>query len=222
MPNETDRKMMEILRILSDKNKVLGAKTIAEELRKKGYNLGERAVRYHMRILDEKEFTERIGYAGRKITDKGLKELEKALIYDQVDFSFSRFEGMIYQTALDIQKGKGAVVVNTSTLEYEKNVIELLKEVFRKGIAVSPYVSITDLTNLNSKSKKSRKIELKTICGTTIDGMLLKEGIPVIPQYGGIVKVKNYVPERFTELIAYKKTSITPLDAFTAAEMTSV
>ena len=96
MPDETDRKMMEILRILAEQDKVLGAKTIAEELKRKGYNLGERAVRYHMRILDEKGFTERIGYAGREITEKGLKELDKGLIYDQVDFSFSKFEGMSY------------------------------------------------------------------------------------------------------------------------------
>ena len=51
--------MMEILRILADKDDVLGAKTIALGLKKKGYDLGERAVRYHMRILDEKGFTER-------------------------------------------------------------------------------------------------------------------------------------------------------------------
>ena len=32
--------MMEILRILADREEVLGAKTIAEELKKKGYDLG--------------------------------------------------------------------------------------------------------------------------------------------------------------------------------------
>jgi repressor of nif and glnA expression len=52
--------------------------------------------------------------------------------------------------------------------------------------------------------------------------MLLGKGIPVIPKYGGIVKVKDYVPTRFTELISYKKTSMTPLEAFTDKNMTSV
>ena len=47
-------------------------------------------------------------------------------------------------------------------------------------------------------------------------------GIPVIPKYGGIVKVEDYVPIRFTELISYKKTSMTPLEAFTDKDMTSV
>lgn len=220
MPDETDRKMIEILRILADQNKVLGAKIIAEELKRKGYNLGERAVRYHMRILDEKGFTERVGYAGREITEKGLKELEKGLVYDQVDFAFSKFEGMIYQTSLNPRSGKGNVIVNTSSFAYDTMVIDIIKEVFGKNIAVSPYVKLSRTELENTSDKK--EVRLDTICGTTIDGMLLNEGIPVIPLYGGLVKVEDYVPTRFTELIAYKKTSMTPLEAFTAKGMTSV
>jgi repressor of nif and glnA expression len=209
--------MMEILRILADREEVLGAKTIAEELKKKGYDLGERAVRYHMRILDEKGFTERIGYAGRQITDKGRKELEKGLIYDQVDFIFSKFEDMIYQTTLNPSDGTGKVIVNTSSFVYEKNIMDILKSVFKKGIAVSPYVKFLDPI-----PEEGNEIRLDTVCGTTIDGMLLRKGIPVIPKYGGIVKVEDYVPIRFTELISYKKTSMTPLEAFTDKNMTSV
>jgi repressor of nif and glnA expression len=217
MPQETDRKMMEILRILADREEVLGAKTIAEELKKKGYDLGERAVRYHMRILDEKGFTERIGYAGRQITNKGYKELEKGLIYDQVDFIFSKFEDMIYQTTLNPSDGTGKVIVNTSSFIYDKNIMEILKSVFKKGISVSPFVKFLDPI-----PKEGNEIRFDTVCGTTIDGMLLKEGIPVIPKYGGIVNVEDYIPTRFTELISYKKTSMTPLEAFTDKNMTSI
>jgi repressor of nif and glnA expression len=218
MPQETDRKMMEILRILADRSEVLGAKTIAEELRKKGYDLGERAVRYHMRILDEKGFTERIGYAGRQITPEGIKELEKGLIYDQVDFIFSKFEDMMYQTTLNPKTGFGKVVVNTSTFRYDEEVMDIIKDTFNKGIAVSPYVKI----NTPPDGDYENLMEMETICGTTIDGMLLKAGIPVVPKFGGLVEIENYIPQGFTELIAYKKTSMTPLEAFTDREMTSV
>ncbi|MDD1775084.1 MAG: DUF128 domain-containing protein [Methanobacterium sp.] len=217
MPDETDRKMMEILRILADKDEILGAKTIALELKKKGYDLGERAVRYHMRILDEKGFTERKGYAGREITPKGLKELEKGLIYDQVDFIFSKFENMIYKTTLNPLNAQGNVVVNTSLFKDKKGIMKILKEVFEKGIAVSPFVKLSQPVE-----NKENYFKLDTICGTTIDGMLRQEGIPVIPQYGGLVEIEDYKPTRFTELIAYKKTSMTPLEAFTDQEMTSV
>ncbi|AXV37854.1 MAG: hypothetical protein CIT01_06420 [Methanobacterium sp. BRmetb2] len=219
MPNETDRKMMEILRILSDSEDVLGAKTIANGLKNKGYTIGERAVRYHMRILDEKGFTERIGYSGRRITERGLRELEKGLIYDQVDFVFSKFEGMMYKTTLNPVEGAGKVVVNTSSFIYNKKVMDILKKVFKSGIAVSPYVKIIDN---HSETSGKREVKLETVCGTTVDGMLLNEGIPVIPQYGGLVSIEDNIPTRFTELIAYKKTSMTPLEAFTAKDMTSV
>ena len=99
--SESEHRMIEILRILNNHDKPIGSKVIANELRTKGYNLGERAVRYHMQILDEKGYTERRGYSGRIITDYGRIELEKGLIYDQVDFTFSKFEEKIYQTSFD-------------------------------------------------------------------------------------------------------------------------
>ncbi|MEG3225316.1 MAG: hypothetical protein BME94_07330 [Methanobacteriales archaeon Met13] len=218
MPQETDRKMIEILRILADQEDVLGAKTIAEGLKKKGYDLGERAVRYHMRILDEKGFTERIGYAGRQITPEGLKELEKGLIYDQVDFIFSKFESMMYHTTLDPKKSQGNVVVNSSTFIYQKEIMDILTSAFEKGIGVSPLIKINQLTSEDNQNQ----VKLETVCGTTIDGMLLKAGIPVVPRYGGLVKIEDYRPQSFTELIAYKKTSMAPMEAFTDREMTSV
>ncbi len=128
--------MMEILRILYNKNETLGAKIISEELNKRGYYLGERAVRYHMHILDEKGFTEKIGYRGRRITDKGLEELKKGLIYDQVDFTYSRFQEKMYNVSLDYNTGKGSVIVNLSTIN-EVDSEELINEFFKEGLSVS-------------------------------------------------------------------------------------
>ena len=88
---ESEHKIIEILRILNEQNKPTGSKLIAEELKNKGFNLGERAVRYHMQILDEKGYTERMGYSGRQITELGRKKLDKGIIYDQVDFILGIF-----------------------------------------------------------------------------------------------------------------------------------
>ena len=75
--SESEHRMIEILRILNAQDKPTGSKLIADELKNKGFNLGERAVRYHMQILDEKGYTERMGYSGRRITDLGREKLEK-------------------------------------------------------------------------------------------------------------------------------------------------
>lgn len=103
---ESEHRMIEILRILDKQKKPTGSKLIANELKEKGFNLGERAVRYHMQILDEKGYTEKMGYSGRQITDLGRKKLEKGLVYDQVDFIQSKFEEMIYLTDFDYRTKK--------------------------------------------------------------------------------------------------------------------
>ena len=212
--SESEHRMIEILRILNTQDKPTGSKLIADELKNKGYHLGERAVRYHMQILDEKGYTERMGYSGRQITDLGREKLEKGLIYDQVDFIHSKFEEMIYLTDFNYMTQSGNVVVNTSTI-YNEESINILKDIFKSGLSVSPYVNINRVRNKD-------EIEVTTICGTTIDGILLSEGIPSQLQYGGLLKIENYHPTTFTELISYKKTSITPLDAFTNANLTSI
>ena len=212
--SESEYRMIEILRVLANRDQPTGSKVIADELKEKGFNLGERAVRYHMQILDEKGYTEKKGYSGRVITDLGREKLEKGLIYDQVDFIYSKFEEMIYLTDFTYMTRQGNVVVNTSTL-YNEESIEIMKEIYKSGLSVSPYVNINE-------DKTTGEIEVTTICGTTIDGVLLKEGIPTQPQYGGLLKIENNQPVKFTEIISYKKTSVTPLDAFANSSLTSV
>ncbi len=209
---ETDMKMMEILRILSSKNDTLGAKVISEELTKRGYSLGERAVRYHMHILDEKGFTEKMGYKGRKITDKGMEELKKGLIYDQVDFTYSRFQEKMYNVSLDYNTAQGLVIANLSSIN-EVDSEEIINEFFKEGLSVSQ--------RYNFYEKNDVKY-IETVCGTTFDGIFQKNGIISQPLYGGLLKVEDYTPINFIEQIAYEKTSITPLEAFTSHNSTSV
>ena len=211
--SESEHRMIEILRILNDQKKPTGSKLIADELKNKGFNLGERAVRYHMKILDEKGYTEKIGYSGRQITDLGLEKLEKGLVYEQVDSIYSKLQERIYLTDFNYKTKTGNVVVNTSTV-YNKETLKIIKDTFDSGLCVSPYV----------KFQKINKdiCNVTTICGTTIDGIFLNEGIYSLPIYGGLLKIEDYKPTRFTELISYKKTSISPLDAFMVKGMTSV
>ncbi|WP_458403397.1 NrpR regulatory domain-containing protein [Methanobrevibacter sp.] len=212
--SESEHRMIEILRILDEQDRPIGSKLIADELKNKGFNLGERAVRYHMQILDEKGYTERIGYAGRQITRQGREKLEKGLLYDQVDFINSKFEEMIYLSDFNYMTQTGNVVVNTSTI-YNEESINIIEMIVESGLSVSPYVNI-------NRIKNSDEIEVTTLCGTTIDGILLNEGIPSQPLYGGILKIEDFQPIKFTELISYRKTSLTPLDVFSTPQYTSV
>jgi repressor of nif and glnA expression len=52
-----ERKELAILRILSESADALGARVIASRLKDYGFELGERAVRYHLRLMDERGLT---------------------------------------------------------------------------------------------------------------------------------------------------------------------
>jgi len=75
----SQRRLIEILRVIDEGEKPIGARSISDLLSSRGYELGERAVRYNLKILDELGFTKREGYNGRILTPLGIKELEDAL-----------------------------------------------------------------------------------------------------------------------------------------------
>ena len=70
---DVERKAFSILKILSDSQEALGARVIANRLKDYGVELGERAVRYHLKLMDERGLTLILGRRdGRVLTEKGM------------------------------------------------------------------------------------------------------------------------------------------------------
>ncbi|HTY89579.1 MAG TPA: NrpR regulatory domain-containing protein [Methanocella sp.] len=226
MPDaETQRKLIEILRILSESNGEVGARKIAEELNRRGYNLGERATRYHLRMLDERGFTKKHGYLGRVITPLGEEEMEHALVTDRLGFVSTRIENYEYKTTFDPLSDTGDVVVNICYIDKADcdRSLAMLKRVVEAGYAISPRLKVVDEgEEILENDVPEGQMALATFCSITIDGVLLKRGIPVNLKYGGILRVKNHKAERFTDVIDYHGTSINPMNVFVSKSMTSV
>ena len=64
----TERKYIEILRILKEHREPMGAKRLSELMAEHGFVLSDRAVQYYLRYLDEMGFTEKVGNLGRILT----------------------------------------------------------------------------------------------------------------------------------------------------------
>jgi repressor of nif and glnA expression len=222
---EVERKVIAILRILSQSNEPLGARVISHHLKNHGVELTERAVRYHLKLMDERGFTESMGRDGRLITRLGLEELESALVSDKVDFVAYKTELLAYQTELDLDKRQGKIPVNVSFFpekQFEK-AIEAMKKVFQAGICVSELVAVAHQgENLGGITIPHGKIGLATVCSVIINGALLKAGIPVDYKFSGILQIKNRKPLRFVELILYMGSSLDPAELYIASKMTSV
>jgi len=194
-------------------------------LKDHGVELGERAVRYHLKLMDERGFTESMGRDGRLITQLGLEELESALVSDKVGFVASKIELLAYQTDFDIDKHRGKVPVNVSFFPEKqfKKAIEIMKGVFQAGICVSALVAVARQgEKLGGIIVPQGKIGLATVCSVIINGALLKAGIPMDSKFGGILQIKNHKPLRFVELIQYSGSSLDPSEIYIASKMTSV
>ncbi len=219
------RKLIAILRIIRESHTPIGARLIADRMDGLGFAIGERAVRYHLRILDERGLTKRLGYDGRVITGRGINELNNALVRDRVGFIISKIERLMCDTTFDPDTKQGSVIINMSVIDkndFDKT-MEILKNVIHTGYPFSPYIKLIDEgTFISDIEIPEGKTGIATMCSMTIDGILLKNGISVNPKYGGILKVKDKKPLCFEDIIAYSGTTIDPMRIFISKKMTRV
>jgi repressor of nif and glnA expression len=222
---EVERKELSILKILSDSREPVGARIIARRLKDLGVELGERAVRYHLKLMDERGLTQTVGRDGRLITDSGIDELRSALVRDKVGFAISRIELLAFRTSFNWEKRTGSIPVNVSLFSKQNfdQALKAMKSAFAAGLGVSDLVAIArEGEHLGEITIPEGKIGLATACSIVINGSLLKAGVPIDSRFGGILQIKNHQPLRFVELIHYAGSSLDPSEVFISARMTSV
>jgi len=222
---ETERKVIGILKVLSESSESLGSITIARELEKHGIHLSERAVRYHLKITDERGFTRPLGRDGRTLTPAGLEELHLALAPDQVGVVIERIVLLACLTTFDPQQRKGQVIINTTLFPKDRfrGALSAMKEAFEADICVSHLVAVASKGDkLGDVVIPEGYVGFATVCSATINGVLLKAGIPMDSRFGGILEMRNYRPRRFTAIIDYAGSSLDPSEAYIRARMTRV
>jgi len=223
--SDAESKLISILEVLSESCEPLGSITIARRLERKGIFLSERGVRYHLRITDERGYTQPAGRDGRMITPEGQQEVKEALASQHLGFVREKLEMLAYQTTFDPEKGTGQVSINTSLINKDKfkKAVSAMKDAFRAGICVSHLVAVaSEGERLGSVVVPSGKIGLATVCSVAVNGVLLKAGIPTEFRFGGVLEVRNSKARRFVAIIDYAGTSVDPSEQFICAKMTSV
>jgi repressor of nif and glnA expression len=222
---ETERKVVTILKVLSESSEPIGSTAIARELESHGIYLSERTIRYHLRILDERGLTRPKGRDGRSITQEGLEELKSALAPEQIGFIIERLNLLAFQTNFEPRTRTGHVPVNASLFPIDRfrEALEAMKAVFSSGLCVSDMVATAQPgEKLGDVVIPEGRIGFATICSAVINGVLLKAGVPMDSKFGGILEVRNREPRRFVAIINYAGTSLDPSEAYIRARMTSV
>ncbi|MFQ5996751.1 MAG: DUF128 domain-containing protein [Dehalococcoidales bacterium] len=222
---ETERKVIAILKVLSESTEPLGSITIARELERHGIFLSERAIRYHLRITDERGYTQPMGHDGRMLTAQGLEELKMALAPEQVGFIREKLELLAFHTNFDPKTRTGQIPINTSIIDQNdfKEALVAMGDAFKAGICVSDLVATApEGEKLGSVVVPKGKIGLATVCSVIINGVLLKAGIPTESRFGGVLEVRDSKPRRFVAIINYAGTSLDPSEQYIRAKMTNV
>ncbi|OGN89977.1 MAG: hypothetical protein A2158_07575 [Chloroflexi bacterium RBG_13_46_14] len=221
-----ERKVISILRILKESPQPLGAKLLSIKLRDYGVELGERAVRYHLKIMDERGLTYPLERRdGRVITPLGVEELNNALVSDKVGFVLEKIELLSFRTTFDIDTATGMVPVNISLFKKSKfnTAIAKMKKTFSEGFCVSDRVAVANEgEKLGDVLIPPGKVGFATVCSLIFNGCLLKAGIPIDSKFGGVLQMRNNLPLRFVDLIYYSGTTVDPSEVFIRAGMTDV
>jgi len=221
----SQRRLIEILRVIESAGSPVGARAISDCLSSRGYDLGERAVRYNLKILDELGFTKKKGYSGRVLTPLGARELGDALVDDRIGFVNTRIEEYMLRASFDLSSRRGDVIANTSIIDKadEREVFEIMRRVCEAGYTTSRRIMVLEEgESLSSLAVPPGHICIATLCSITLDGLFIKHGIPVLTSFAGLAEVKKGLAAGFTDLIAYAGSSIDPIRVFMGRRVTRV
>lgn len=216
----TERKYVEILRILKEHQDPIGAKRLSELMADRGFVLSDRAVQYYLSYLDTMGFTEKIGNQGRILTQAGLDETDNALVDDRIGFIISKLERLAYRSTFDPSTSTGDVAYNLSIVPLEsfEKVKTAFDEVVKAGCGFFNSYRIID----RDPRIPPGSVGFITICSISMDGVFQRNGIPVKMAYGGRLEIVHGIPQQFKDLIGYRGTTIDPLELFISSGLTSI
>ncbi len=222
---DAENKLIAILKVLNESSESLGSTQIARRLEEEGVFLSERGVRYHLKIADERGFTQPGGRDGRTLTPAGRQEVHDALVPQQLGLVRDKLELLAYLTTFDPLKRAGLLAINTSIISQDKfkKALAAMKDVFRAGICVSDLVATAPAgEKLGAVVIPEGKVGFATVCSASINGVLLKAGVPTEFRFGGVLEIKDNKPRRFNALTEYAGTSTDPSEQFIQARLTSI
>ena len=159
------------------------------------------------------------------ITPEGRQEVKEALAPQQLGLVRDKLELLAYLTTFDPDKRTGQLAINTSFIDKDKfkKALAAMKDTFKAGICVSQLVATAaEGEKLGSVVVPEGKIGFATVCGASINGVLLKAGVPTEFRFGGVLEIRDSKPRRFVAITEYAGTSTDPSEQFIQAKMTSV
>ena len=181
-------------------------------------------MRLYLQRLDEEGLTAPRGKLGRVITEKGRSLIKAERLIHKLGYMSAKIDRMTYAMTFDLALRRGTVVINIAIVEKKDFIAHLpqITAVFSKGYAMGTLVRILEPgSQAGSVEIPEGHIGFCTVCSVTLNGVLLKHGIPTRSLFSGLLELEDGEATRFVELIAYDSTTIDPQQLFIRGRMTS-
>ena len=140
-------------------------------------------------------------------------------------FINNKIEDLAMEVTYDPVGNTGKIIFNLSLIPKEslEDAIRTFRNSYRAGLSVSDRVRFFEEgARLDSLTIPEGFAGIGTMCTITLDGILLRKGIPLHPVGGGLAEIVDRVPRRFTHMILYEATTIDPLEVLVAQDLTSI
>lgn len=217
-----ERTRLAILKALHDIGAPTNSVRLAKFLAATGHHLSERTVRLHLRELDAEGLTESRGKS-RMLTERGSGELRASTTLQRVGYLSAKIDQMAYKMTFDLVTRTGLVVVNMSMVAPRDLIAceDAVRRVFACGYAMGNLLALLPPEeSLGDWTVPPDKLGFCTVCSITLNGVLLKHGVPTTSRFGGLLEIRGARPTRFVEVIHYGGTTIDPLEVFIRSGMT--
>jgi len=223
LADKKQRNRVAILEVLREAGETASSGEIAATLAARGLDVSERTVRLYLQQLDEDGFTVGVPKQGRRLTEQGLRELDVSTALTRVGFMSARIDRMTYRMTFDLATRSGTVVVNMSLVRPAdlRARLEPFLKVFEQGYAMGTLVGLLQPGEaLEDLAVPPGYLGLCTVCSITLNGVLLKHGVPTRSLFSGLLELRERRARRFAEIISYEGTSIDPLEVFIRGGLT--
>ncbi len=223
--DKSEKKRLAILGLLNQAGKPMGSSKITRDLRNRGFEVGDRTVRYYLAGLDRDGLTENLGKRGRRISASGRRELEGARVIEKVGFLAAKIDQLAYHMDFDLARKSGSVIINLSLINRAQlvNAAPYIQKVFQAGYSMGNLMTLLRPgERFGNRVVPEKMAGIGTVCSITMNGVLLAQGAPVQSRFGGLLELRDGKPERFVQIITYEGTSIDPLEVFIGSGMTEL
>lgn len=221
--DKRQKKRLAILDVLSRSEQMLSSTRITDMLIGQEMDISERSVRLYLAELDAEGLTENCGRRGRRITDKGRHEADASRVLEGIGLLSGKIDAVAYRMDFDPALRRGTVVVNVSAIPldgFTDERLTLIERVFTKGYSMGTLLALfASGETCGSFTVPEGYVGIGTVCSITLNGVLLRRGVPTVSRFGGLLELHGGRPVRFVDIIHYDGTSIDPLVVFIRSGM---